>query len=101
MFTLCLWREGEKLPCNPPGPKLGDANLVLVDEKNWSGVVGFFCRGNMNFCVFRIDSSHDAVLGNSFHNVPLAAEYQPRPGCRTGSLKEFLLIPLAFRLSDC
>lgn len=98
MFTLCLWREGEKSPCNLPGPKFSDANLVLVDEKNWSGVVGFFCRGNMNFWYFVLIP---LMSRNSFNNVPLAAEYQPRVCCRTVSLKEFLLIPLAFPLSDC
>lgn len=69
-------------------------------KKNWLGVIGVFCRRNMNFCVFRIDSSHVSVLGNSFNNVPLAAEYQPRAGCRTVGLKELLLLPVAFGPSD-
>lgn len=55
----------------------------------------------MNFCIFRIDSSHAAVLGNFFNNIPLAAEYQPRAGCRTVSLREFLLTSVAFGLIDC
>lgn len=57
------YREKERnRNINVPCPKFCKTNLVLEDKK----VGKFFGRRNMNFGVFRIDSSHVTVLGSSY-----------------------------------
>lgn len=95
VFTQCLLKERNH-SANSPGPKFNEAKLVLEEKIGWSI---FFCRGNMNFCVFHIDTSHVIVFGNRCNKFLLATEYQPTAGCRTESKESSCSSVLPFGLN--